>query len=123
MHHLFAVFVAHAKAYTAPQMGNYMIDGISSGCLNCHDGQVGPFARYCLPSQGEQCTNHPIGVEYSLASATNLGLRSLESVSPLISLYEGRVGCASCHSHYSLEKKLLTVEKMQGILSQQCHPK
>jgi len=123
LEHLRGAFVAHGKSYTLPGSEEFDVDEVSLYCLSCHDGSMGPQARYCLPDRGEECTSHGIGMDFQRRAVMNPGLRSIESVSPLISLYQGRVGCASCHSLYFKEAALLTVERAQGYLCQQCHPK
>ena len=123
MEHLGTSFVAHRKAYTPPKDNSSVLDGITTNCLNCHNGTSGPIPEYCLPDQKEPCDSHMIGAVYAIASVANRELRSLSDLSPLVSLYEGKVGCASCHSIYSSEDMLLVFNNKGSAICQECHLK
>jgi len=119
---LAAVFVAHGRSYTLPVSGSEL-DKISADCLSCHEGSGGPHVDYCLllENMERNCTGHIIGADYAERAARNRGLRSLEGLSGNISLYEGKVGCASCHSIYSTEERKLVMNNSGSALCKECH--
>lgn len=123
MEHLGTSFVAHRKAYTQPKGNSSVLDGITTNCLDCHNGASGPIPEYCLPDDKAPCNSHMIGADYAIAAAVNGELRSLSDLSPLVSLYEGKVGCASCHSIYSSEDMLLVFNNKGSAICRECHLK
>jgi predicted CXXCH cytochrome family protein len=100
-------------------------DTESESCLACHDGALAPdvpvrtsrgapsFARL----MGGQ---HPIGVEQRPRS-TGDTLRRPEEIDPAIRLFDGRVGCGSCHSPYAEHEDLLVMSNHRSRLCLQCH--
>jgi predicted CXXCH cytochrome family protein len=108
--HLAASFVAHPKRYTAP--GNNpspeRLDALSSVCMECHGGAGGPSTMFCTLGTKGNCTGHVLGVVYDEAASRHDFLQPRASLPDGISLYEGKVGCLSCHSLYSQAPKLLS---------------
>lgn len=124
--HAAAVSVAHSKARTEPDPSGTtdgVLDKVSQSCEGCHDGTTDiPRAAYCVLGREGQCAGHIIGMDYDNAvSESNGALRS--SLDPRISLYEGKVGCASCHNIYSDEPKLLVFSNSGSALCFACHDK
>ncbi|WP_020676271.1 cytochrome c3 family protein [Geopsychrobacter electrodiphilus] len=131
--HVAASGMAHAKNWTPPSSDSIgqILDPVSLECLVCHEGSVGPAAEVQIGSrssgQGLSYTgpgfSHPIGVDYGQAAARNKELRRLDDLSPLISLYEGKVGCASCHNQFSHEGDMLVFSNRGSALCLECHIK
>lgn len=122
--------MVHHKSWTPPDPStlNENLDKVSLECLSCHDGTVQESVNYrtagsnALTYQDRYFT-HPIGVDYAEAARENMELRSLDDLSPYISLIEGRVGCASCHSIFSEESTLLVFDNRGSALCLECHVK
>ncbi|TYO98807.1 putative CXXCH cytochrome family protein [Geothermobacter ehrlichii] len=128
--HLSATRIAHTKSWTPPtkETLDQALDQVSLDCLECHEGSVGPAANYTIADQHNltfQGMNfsHPIGMDYAKAAASNRELRPIDDLSPMISLYEGKVGCASCHNPFSHEKVMLVFDNKRSALCYECHLK
>jgi predicted CXXCH cytochrome family protein len=104
------------------------IDTESHLCLTCHDDktvtipQANESARQ-KHARRQRMTDHPIGMNYE---HTALWKRPGRYRFPprnqnRIRLFNGRVGCGSCHSLYSRTKKNLVVSDIQGALCRSCH--
>lgn len=129
--HIGASSIAHTKSWTPPepQTMRDTLDQVSMDCVSCHEGSVGPLATFSIA--GEQAGlsfqgmsfSHPIGMDYARAAAENRELRPLDDLSPLISLYEGKVGCASCHNPFSHEDEMLVFSNRRSALCLECHIK
>lgn len=108
------------------------IDKISQMCLSCHDGSIGANADSRISSGSwkhggsfsnvDPQGNHPIGVKYR-AAARRGGLRPIGALDRRIKLFEGRVGCSSCHDPYSQEPYYLAISNIGSRLCLQCHDK
>ncbi len=103
------------------------IDTESHMCLSCHD-QVSvtiPSAnesRRQQVAQWSSMSDHPIGMDYSRtamrkAPRYNYPLMNQDR----IRLFDGRMGCGSCHSLYSTEKKFLVQSNRRSALCFECH--
>jgi len=106
------------------------LDQESQNCMTCHDGtlatevsahSVGNFG------QSDALGDHPIGMAYPDAAAIASrasGQSSLipqGSLDPRLRLFDGRLGCGSCHSPYSTEKKQLVISNTGSKLCLSCH--
>lgn len=119
--------IVHAKNALTPsreEVGR-ILDRVSYECIGCHDSAIG-MAR----SAGEETLtyagrsmDHPIGMNYREAAQSNDELRPVESLSPLITLVDGKVGCSSCHNQYSHELIMLVMSNKGSDLCMQCHDK
>lgn len=105
------------------------LDRESTSCMTCHDGSSASDAgshstsrmgRGFSPEQ-----EHPVGVAYSSRRAAKgsepielVGVRQLDK---RIRLFDGRVGCGSCHSVYSTQKKLTVMPMLRSQLCFGCH--
>lgn len=128
--HLAASEIAHTKSWTPPnrEVLSGLLDGASLDCLACHEGSVGSAAGFqiagqdVLTFQGHNLS-HPVGVDYAAAASRNRELRSIDDLSPMISLYEGKVGCTSCHNPFSEEPDMLVFSNQGSALCLECHLK
>ena len=106
------------------------IDTESRTCLSCHDditpgipqedgGGLQKFARW------RNMSDHPIGVDYQRAAMQQLnGYRFPLMTGEGIRLFDGKLGCGSCHSLYATRNKsFLVVRSQGGVLCRRCHNK
>jgi len=120
------------KYIPAADMKGGRIDKISRMCLSCHDGSIGANADSRISSGSWQHGgsfssidprgSHPIGVKYR-AAARRGGLRPIGALNRAIKLFEGRVGCSSCHDPYSKEPLYLVMSNAGSKLCLECHDK
>lgn len=104
---------AHLGYYTSE---NQKIDGVSLYCLSCHEGAA---ATHVSISAG--AGSHSVGVNYQKAYKKDTKLRSPKSLSSEIKLFEGKVGCASCHNPFKLERHKLSIDNEESKLCFECH--
>ena len=112
--------------------GSSEIDAESRNCLSCHDD-----VTVTVPSTNESAmeradrwskmADHPIGMDYSKVVMGGK-YRSKFYNYPLsqdngIRLFDGSMGCGSCHSLYSQKKSNLVMENRRSQLCKQCHNK
>ena len=92
---------------------NPMLDGESQDCMSCHDGAS---AKSIGPS-------HPVGVSYesSMKRQTRHRLVPAVKLDSRIRLFDGKLGCGSCHSQYSGNEKFLAVTNTNDRLCVTCH--
>jgi len=128
--HLGASSIAHTKSWTPPERDaiSQVLDQVSMDCLVCHEGSVGPVADYSTPELAKlsfqgMSFSHPIGMDYATVASNNRELRAMDDLSPMISLYEGKVGCASCHNPFSHEDVMLVFSNNRSALCLECHLK
>lgn len=123
--HLAASFLAHRQTGNATQAsGTAELDPISSDCVGCHDGSGGPHAGFCLLMQkAEGCKGHIVSASYADLAADKPGLRSAAAVTETLSLYEGKITCATCHNIYSQVGPMLAVDNGGSALCRICHIK
>lgn len=122
--------IAHVKSWTPPDRETLgrVLDAVSVECISCHEGSVGPTASFSIAGeetlsfQGRNFS-HPIGMDYGEAASRNRQLRAPDYLSPLVSLYEGKVGCTSCHSPFSREADMLVISNRGSALCLECHLK
>lgn len=120
--HTSVTFVAHSKAYTPLTDAAAVADPVTRDCMLCHDPKD-PMATFCVLGQKGECSGHIVGAYYEQLAAGNPGLQDRQALPEAISLYEGRVGCASCHSIYSRQDKLLVIDNRESALCRSCHIK
>ncbi|MHC4213889.1 MAG: cytochrome c3 family protein [Planctomycetota bacterium] len=103
------------------------IDAESHNCLSCHDE-----VSVTIPPENEtrrqqvarwsKMSDHPIGMDYSRiairkAPRYNYPLMNKDR----IRFFDGRMGCGSCHSPYSNERKFLIQSNRRSALCFECH--
>ncbi|HBG45547.1 MAG TPA: hypothetical protein DDW94_00995 [Deltaproteobacteria bacterium] len=109
------------------------LDQESMECLGCHNEISVRGALLCH----EADCDHPIGVDYALASSGNPALVSIPFLDPSIRLPEGKIGCGTCHTQYkageheadsmtrdgSQPDPLLIIDNTASRLCMACHIK
>lgn len=114
---------------TPPEELRGDIDAESRICLSCHEDisvVIPPYDETVRQKKlrWKNMSDHPIGMDYG-----HIALRKPGSYKfPLfddegIRLFNGRVGCGSCHSLYSQMRKNLVARYERGILCKKCHNK
>jgi predicted CXXCH cytochrome family protein len=103
-----------------------LLDPESQSCLSCHEGinatVSGGIGTSGHSGRWDTTANHPIGMSYSgVASANALRYNRLSSVNLDIRLFDGKMGCGSCHSLYSGLKKNLVQDNTGSRLCFECH--
>jgi len=104
------------------------IDPESRSCLSCHDN-----ISVNIPAQNEttrqkkrrwqKMTDHPIGMEYGDVALRRINSYKFPLIDDRIRMFNGRVGCGSCHSLYAQTKDHLVERNERGILCRKCHNK
>lgn len=101
------------------------IDRLSMECLSCHDSTLGRSADVKIGSgiwSHGNGVSHPIGVEYMKAYRDG-GFKHRSSINPSIRLFDGKIGCGSCHNIYSKERFYLAISNRGSALCLACHKK
>ncbi|MGA2191850.1 MAG: cytochrome c3 family protein [Nitrospirota bacterium] len=105
------------------------IDSLSLACLDCHDNSpqktsLGPRVwKHASDSIG---LSHPIGIDYSKETADNRELVRAENLDTRLRLFDGKMGCCTCHDPYSPnDGKALVIGKRGSYqdLCLSCHIK
>ena len=118
-------------AYASTDTRIYIINLASgeSQILSCHQDITVTIPGYNETSsqkwnrQGKM-TNHSIGMEYSRVAMRNTSryrYRYPLTHNDRIRLFDGKVGCGSCHSLYSQEKAHLVQSNYGSALCFECH--
>jgi predicted CXXCH cytochrome family protein len=102
------------------------IDTESRTCLSCHDD-----ITVTIPSHNEtirqkrarwkRMADHPIGMNYEHVATRQIRRYILPLTNHRLRLFNGRVGCGSCHSPYSPLDKNLIMRNQRSALCRQCH--
>lgn len=102
---------------------NQPLDGLSLGCIGCHDGTVAGNVDYVVGAGSWRHIegSHPIGVDYNESRMKAGGLAPLSRVDKRIRLFDGRLGCGTCHDPYSGLPGQLVMENVKSRLCTQCH--
>jgi predicted CXXCH cytochrome family protein len=103
-----------------------LLDPESQNCLSCHEGITATVSGGLGPSQHtgrlDIMSNHPIGMSYSgVTSGNALKYNNLTGNDEHIRLFDGKMGCGSCHSLYSDIKKNLVQDNTGSRLCFECH--
>ncbi|UCH81796.1 MAG: cytochrome c3 family protein [Nitrospiraceae bacterium] len=103
---------------------NTSMDILSKLCLECHNRKISRGApigslRICVSK-----VNHPVGISYTYkASRTTGEYRSESALHPKLILYDGKIGCGTCHNIYSQVRYLLVMNNDKSRLCLECHIK
>lgn len=81
--------------------GHAFLDPDSAQCLSCHDAAFASDVTLTVCSL-PNC-DHPLGVDYVMASSGNHGLRQPFDLDPSIKLVNNNIGCTTCHVPYSVD--------------------
>lgn len=101
------------------------LDPLSLACLECHGEPGSPpkttlgagIWRHAKEGIG---LSHPIGIDYSGATRDFKDLMPLERLDPRIKLFDGKMGCCSCHDPYVPNDGQSLVIGMRGSYQDLC---
>lgn len=101
------------------------LDRESESCLACHDGAVASLPGIRMGRQGSPASRmlggrHPIGVVQQPRGVGDT-LVPAHLLDRRIRLFDGRVGCGSCHTLYAGEEALLVMSNQGSALCLSCH--
>ena len=104
------------------------IDTESRTCMECHDDKAVAIRYASVFSSRHReitaSTDHPIGIIYEdITMHYPRGFRQSQSLPDRVRLFQGRVGCGSCHSLYSNSTNNLVDTFERGNLCRHCHNK
>lgn len=129
--HMGTIGVAHFQPKYTQSSSSQTIDPMSKDCLSCHDGS---FASSVSIRAGRwthrkelirnDSGSHPIGMDYESARVAKGGRSLLKPVGMIdrrIRLFDGKVGCGSCHDPYSTIEKRLVMSDVRSSLCFACH--
>lgn len=103
------VIYAYATAGTG-------LDAESRNCLSCHDGTIAQDIGR------EQHQGHPVGIAYGNSSpGRDMPVRPANTLDSRIMLFDGQIGCNTCHNPYSTEKSRLVMSNTRSALCLSCH--
>jgi len=120
--HALAFSDAHSQKKVAAPVAAFGIDERSLACLSCHDDLSASSSGG--GSFGERrLTSHPIGVVYPSSGGPASDFRSIGSLDPAITLFDGKLGCESCHNLFSNIDHYLVMSNKGSRLCLSCHNK
>lgn len=94
-------------------------------CLSCHDGIVSTDVNMTRTAFSDSLSQHPVGVSMagmqSPLADRNSMLQAPARTDARVRLFDNRVGCNSCHSPFSSEKRLLVMPNRNSDLCLICH--
>jgi predicted CXXCH cytochrome family protein len=118
------------RAHLVPEMPGHGrtrragLDSESLNCMACHDGATASDAASHRVSSGmgEAGSEHPVGVLLKATERTRGGdFKIAARVDHRIRLFDGAIGCGSCHSVYSKERGQLVMSNQGSRLCLSCH--
>jgi len=121
--HQTAIPYAHSFGELTQVAGGALLDKFSTECLSCHDGSLSKAPQMEVTqgiwrhTAGKE--SHPIGVVYPRSG----DFKDPQALSSDIRLFDGRLGCLSCHEMYSKENNKLAMSNNRSKLCLSCHKK
>jgi len=104
------------------------LDAYTLQCIECHDKRINnpgdSLGAGSWQHFGASGLNHPVGV-----SLDRIAGRKPREYNPEVALlqeirlFDGKLGCGTCHNAYSKEKNLLVVNNYKSRLCLACHIK
>lgn len=96
-------------------------------CVECHDTYLDrSFGSDAAGkrSRFNRRSNHPVGVSLAQISAGNPQKFNHPSTLPQnVRLFNGKIGCGTCHNAFSVEKSMLVMSNWRSRLCLRCHIK
>ncbi|MHC4686446.1 MAG: hypothetical protein ACYTEW_19360 [Planctomycetota bacterium] len=102
------------------------IDTESRMCLTCHDNisVTIPFPNEIARqkrARWKTISDHPIGMDYQYTALRKNRRYNFPLTDRQFRLFDGKLGCGSCHSPYSKLKDNLVMLNIRGALCRRCH--
>lgn len=97
-------------------------------CIECHNDKIyvpqGALGIEITGHHSSSGGNHPVGISFvRIAARSPHRFNPSGSLSQEIRLYNGKIGCCTCHSAYSKEKYMLVENNRKSRLCLTCHIK
>lgn len=106
---------------------NTSLDLYTLQCIECHDRYLDKSADSIGAGTWKHFTtklNHPVGISYIKIAAKNPRAFNPPSALPReIRLFNGKIGCGTCHNAFSREKFMLVMNNWRSRLCLECHVK
>lgn len=117
--------IVHTGSYkiTNPSV---RLDKITLECISCHDTYITESADNIGAGIWNHSgkLNHPIGASYvDISFRDSHGYRPADMLSKEISLFDGKIGCGTCHNIYSKLRFMLVMDNRKARLCLECHNK
>lgn len=106
---------------------NSSLDPYTLQCVECHDRHLD--RSFGSDAAGKRSgfnrrSNHPVGVSLAQISAKNpLEFNHPYALPQNIRLFNGKIGCGTCHNAFSKEKSMLVIDNWRSRLCLKCHIK
>jgi predicted CXXCH cytochrome family protein len=119
--HALALGRAHLTNTVKSKAGGLIRE--TQNCLTCHDGLISQDVAMSVSSSRDAMSEHPVNVTYRsrLETAAEVRVKPAGSLNPAIRLFDGKIGCGSCHSPYSTQESLLVMSNTRSALCFGCH--
>ena len=115
----------HLGSYQVTDL-NTSLDSYTLQCVECHDSYLDNPGRSLGAGNWQHFArsrlNHPIGVSH-----VQIAIRKPRKFNPPgalpkeIRLFDGKIGCGTCHNAYSKEKHMLVMNNWRSRLCLECH--
>jgi predicted CXXCH cytochrome family protein len=106
---------------------NSSLDTYTLQCVECHDAYLdGSFGFDAAGNRGgfTRRSNHPVGVSLAQFAARNpLKFNPPDALPQNVRLFNGKIGCGTCHNAFSKEKNMLVMNNWKSRLCLKCHIK
>jgi predicted CXXCH cytochrome family protein len=106
---------------------NSSLDTYTLQCVECHDSYLD--RSFGSDAAGKRSSfnrrsNHPVGVSLAQISARNpQKFNHPETLPQNVRLFNGKIGCGTCHNAFSKEKFMLVMNNWRSQLCLKCHIK
>jgi len=103
------------------------LDPLSLQCIECHDTYLRVPVSFLGAGRWyhyNKWANHPIGISYEeISRKKSKEFRPLYMLRKEIRLFDGKIGCGTCHNIYSKEPYMLVIDNNGSRLCLECHNK
>jgi predicted CXXCH cytochrome family protein len=102
------------------------IDRMSLECIECHDTHFKDRMDFIGAGSWRHSSkmSHPIGIKYREKSMKKMNsFNPVSMLSKEVPLFDGKIGCGTCHSIYSSNRAMLVMDNMGSRLCRECHLK
>jgi predicted CXXCH cytochrome family protein len=117
----------HRDSYRRLSVGNSRLDIYTLQCVECHDKYLDrSFGSFTAggPNRLFALSSHPVGVSFERIAAKEPRRFNFPHALPReIRLFNGKIGCGTCHNAFSKEKSMLVMNNWRSQLCLKCHKK
>jgi predicted CXXCH cytochrome family protein len=116
----------HRDSYRLSAL-NSSLDTYTLQCVECHDRYLDRSFGLDAAAKRSRFTrrsNHPVGVSLAQIAAKNPHqFNHPASLHQNVRLFNGKIGCGTCHNAFSKEKSMLVTNNWRSRLCLKCHIK